>query len=365
MKIALLAPLWKKVPPEKYGGSELVVANLAKGLTEMGHEVTTFACGGSKVEGELVSVISKPMHELVGGFNWSGIQPYEFLSYFELGKRLKDFDIIHNHMGFHPIALAPFLSIPMVTTLHSSLAPDFPYLAEAFKEYPFVSISDAQRKLSPKLNYVATVYHGIDVKSFQPNFEKKDNHFVFLGTLSENKGIDIAVRLARQLGVKLTISGEIREEDKPFLEKEVLKYVDGESIKFIGEIGHKEKVSLFADASALLFPSRWNEAFGLVMIEALACGTPVIALNNGAVSEVLKDGKTGFVVEDDLSFSEAMKKAGELSRETCRTNAEENFDISIMTKNYEKVYKLLREAVCSSSSAPVPVPITCSCQGLG
>jgi len=341
MKIALLAPLWKKVPPEKYGGSELVVANLAKGLTELGHEVTTFACGGSEVQGELISVISQPMHELVGGFNWNGIQPYEFLSYFELGKRLKDFDIIHNHMGFHPIALAPYLAIPMVTTLHSSLKPDFPYLADAFKGYPFVSISDAQRKLSPALNYVATVYHGIDVKSFQPNFERKDNHFVFLGTLSENKGIDIAVWFAKQLGFKLTIAGEIREEDKNFLEKEVFPHMDGERIKFIGEIGHEEKVKLLANATALLFPSRWNEAFGLVMIESLACGTPVIALNNGAVSEVLKDGKTGFIVEDELSFGEAMKKANEISRETCRIEAEENFDISTMAKNYEKVYNSL------------------------
>lgn len=343
MRIALLAPLWKKVPPEKYGGSELVVANLAKGLTKLGHEVTTFACGGSEVSGELVSVISQPMHELVGGFKWDGIQPYEFLSYFELGKRLNDFDIVHNHMGFHPIALAPFLPIPMVTTLHSSLAPDFPYLADAFKEYPFVSISDAQRKLSPQLNYVKTVYHGIDVKSFQQNFEKRDNHFVFLGTLSENKGIDIAVWFAHQLGVRLTIAGEIREVDRPFLDKEVMKYIDGEKIKFIGEIGHSEKVKLLANASALLFPSRWNEAFGLVMIEALACGTPVIALNNGAVSEVLKDGETGFIIKDELSFGDAMKKVSEISRETCRIKAEENFDISVMARNYEKVYKSLVE----------------------
>lgn len=344
MEIALLAPLWKKVPPEKYGGSEIVVANLAKGLTELGHEVTTFACAGSEVSGNLIPVIEKPIYELIGGFSWSGIQPYEFLSFFELGKRLKDFDIIHNHMGFHPVALAPFLTIPMVTTLHSSLPPDFPYLADAFKEYPFVSISDAQRKLSPKLNYVATVYHGINVKSFQSNFKKQEsNHFVFLGTLSKNKGIDIAVQSANKLGAKLTIAGEIREEDKPFLEKEVLKYIDGERIKFIGEISHTEKVSLLASASALLFPSRWNEAFGLVMIEALACGTPVVALNNGAVAEVLKDGKTGFIVEDELSFGEAMKKMDEISRETCRTEAEKNFDISIMAKNYEKVYKSLIE----------------------
>jgi len=162
-----------------------------------------------------------------------------------------------------------------------------------------------------------------------------------LGTFSENKGIDIAVWFASQLGVKLTIAGEIREEDKPFLEKEVMKYIDGERIKFIGEIGHSEKVKLLANASALLFPSRWNEAFGLVMIEALACGTPVIALNNGAVSEVLKNGETGFIINDELKFGEAMKKVNEISRETCRSEAEKNFDISTMAKNYAEVYKSL------------------------
>lgn len=339
MKIAMLAPLWKKVPPEKYGGSELVVSNLAKGLTGLGHEVTTFACGSSQVQGELVSVIPKPMHELVGGFNWTGIQPYEFLSFFELGKRLRDFDIVHNHMGFHPIALAPYMSIPMVTTLHSSLPPDFPYLADAFREYPFVSISDAQRKLSPKLNYVATVYHGIDIKTFSPSFEKKDNHFVFLGTLSENKGIDIAVRFAHQLGVKLTIAGEIRDNDRSFLGKDVFPYIDGERIKFIGEIGHAKKVSLLSSATALLFPSRWNEAFGLIMIESLACGTPVIALNSGAVSEILKDGTTGYVVDDELLFGEAIKKIAEISRKTCRNEAEKYFDISGMAKGYVKTYE--------------------------
>ena len=165
-----------------------MVANLAKGLTELGHEVTTFACGGAEVAGELISVISKPMHELVGGFKWDGIQPYEFLSYFELGKRLKDFDIIHNHMGFHPIALAPFLSIPMMTTLHSSLPPDFPYLAEAFKEYPFVSISDAQRKLSPELNYVATVYHGIDTEIISNRILRKKTTASFFGNSFGEQG---------------------------------------------------------------------------------------------------------------------------------------------------------------------------------
>lgn len=336
-----MAPLWKTVPPQKYGGAEIVVANLAKGLTDLGHEVATFACGGSEVSGKIVPVISKPMYDLVGGFDWSGIKQYEFLSFFELGKRIKDFDIVHNHMGFHPIALAPLVSIPFVTTLHSSLPPDFPYLAEAFREYPFISISEAQRKLAPGLNYVGTVYHGIDVKTFQPRLEGKGNGFVFMGTLSHNKGIDIAVKAARDLKVNLTIAGEIRECDRAFLDKEVFPYVDGDRIKFIGEVGHEEKNLLFSEADAVLFPSRWNEAFGLVMIESLACGTPVVALNNGAVSEVLRDGETGFIIKEESLFSEGMEKVDEISRKKCRAEAEQRFDISVMAKNYEKVYNLL------------------------
>jgi len=341
MRIALLAPLWKKVPPKKYGGSELVVANLAKGLSELGYDITTFACKGSKVVGKLVPVIGKPMYELIGRFDWSGIKQYEFLSFFELGKRVNNFDIVHNHMGIHPVALAPFIAKPFVTTLHSSLPPDFPSLAEAFREYPFVSISNAQRSLAPQLNYVGTVYHGIEVKSFRANFKKNENHFVFLGTLSKNKGVDIAVRSAVRLKARLTIAGEIREEDKPFLEKRVFKYIDGKRIKFIGEIGHRKKAELLASASALLFPSRWNEAFGLVMVEALACGTPVIAFRRGAVPEILRNGKTGFIVRNELSFIKAMKEVDKLSRKACRIEAEKRFDIPVMAKNYEKVYKLL------------------------
>lgn len=341
MNIALLAPLWKTVPPEKYGGSELVVANLAKGLTALGHQVTTFACGGSKVSGELVQVIEMPMYDLVGGFDWNGIKQHEFLSYHALGKRIHDFDIVHNHMGFHPIALAPWSPIPFITTLHSSLPPDFPYLADAFKEYPFISVSDSQRNLAPELNYIATVHHGIDVGLFNPRLEGRGEGFVFIGTLSQSKGIDIAVKAAHTLGIKLTIAGELRESEQKFLEKEVYPYVDGEQIRLVGEVDQQEKNRLLAMADGVLFPSRWNEAFGLVIIEALACGTPVVALGNGAVPEILRDGLTGFVVKDESDFMGALKRIGEISRTDCRIEAEQHFNLSSMARGYETAYQSL------------------------
>lgn len=341
MKIAILAPLWKKIPPEKYGGSELVVANLSKGLSTLGHDVTTFACAGSSVAGKLVPVIPQPMYELIGGFNWSGIQPYEFLSYFQFAERAKDFEIVHNHMGIHPIALSPLLPAPMVTTLHSSLPPDFPYLADAFRNYPFVSISVAQRALAPKLNYVATVHHGIDVNAFTPRLKGSGKGFMFIGTLSRNKGVDIAVRTAKALNMPLVIAGELRECDKEFADKEVFPFVDGKAIRFVGEVGHEEKNRLLGESNALLFPSRWNEAFGLVMIEALACGTPVIALGNGAVPEVLDHGATGFIANTEKQFLAAAKKIQSISRSVCRAQAEQRFNLSVMAKKYVEVYKLL------------------------
>ena len=344
MNIALLAPLWKTVPPEKYGGSELVVSNLAQGLRSLGHDVCTFACGGSSVSGTLIPVIEKPMYDLVGGFDWSGVKQYEFLSFFELGKRAQDFDVIHNHMGPHPLALASWSSVPFVTTLHSSAPPDFPSLAEAFNQYPFVSISDAQRSVAPRLNYVATVHHGIDTYAFRPRIRGTGRGFLFLGTLSREKGIDIAVRTAKQLGVSLLIAGEIRAQDRPFLEKDVFPYIDGERIRFIGEVGHEEKVSLLSEADALLFPSRWNEAFGLVMVEALASGTPVVALKNGAVPEILEHGKTGLIAEDVDDFAECARRVAGISRRICLAEAKSRFDLSSMARSYAEVYQSLIDA---------------------
>ncbi|MEK7580648.1 MAG: glycosyltransferase family 4 protein [Patescibacteria group bacterium] len=339
MRIAQLAPLWKTIPPQKYGGVELVVANLTKGLVNLDHDVTLFACGGSKSEGKLVKVVDKPLYDIVGGFSWKSIQAYEFLIFDELFKRLNDFDIIHNHLGFHPLVFSKLINIPIVTTIHSSLAPDFPYLAERFKDNLFVSISDAQRKLAPYLNYVKTIYLGVETKKFEPNLKNDNKYLLFLGSLTKNKGVDLAVKATSELKEKLIIAGEIREEEKDFLDKEVWPYVDNHMIKFIGEVTMSEKIKLLANAKALLFPIRWNEAFGLVMVESMACGTPVVAYRSGSVPEIVADKTTGFVVDNFEEFKKGIKIVDTISREKCRQEATKRFDLSLMAQNYVELYK--------------------------
>src|SRR3989344_1881289 len=339
MRIAQLVPLWKTIPPQKYGGVELVVANLTKGLVDLGNDVTLFACGGSKSEGKLVKVVDKPLYDIIGGFSWKSIQAYEFLIFDELFKRLRDFDIIHNHLGFHPLVFSKLINIPIVTTIHSSLEPDFPYLADRFKDNLFISISDAQRQLAPYLNYVKTIYLGIETGKFKPSFKNDNEYLLFLGSLTKNKGVDLAIKAARELKEKLIIAGEIREEEKDFLDKEVWPYVDNHMIKFIGEVTMSEKIKLLANAKVLLFPIRWNEAFGLVMAESMACGTPGIDYRRGSVPEIVADKTTGFVVDNFEEFKKRIETINTISRGKCRQEAIARFDLSLMAQNYVELYK--------------------------
>jgi len=339
MRIAQLAPLWKTVPPKQYGGTELVVSNLTEELVKQGINVTLFACGDSQTSAHLVKVIEKPMYDFVGGFSWNTIQPYEFLTYNEFFKRVSDFDIVHNHMGFHPTVFAQLLPIPMITTLHSSTIPDFPHLINSVKDNLYVSISNAQRSIIPKLNYIRTIYHGIETNKFHFK-DKQDNEYLFfIGSLTPQKGIDIAVKAIHELGEKLIIAGEIRKEYEDFLNEKVFPYVDGKQIKFVGEIAFKQKCELYAHAKALLFPIQWNEAFGLVMVESLASGTPVVAYKNGSVPEIITNGQTGYIVENYEDFKKAIKNIHAISRKTCREMAQQRFDVRVMTKNYINLYK--------------------------
>lgn len=339
MRIAMLAPLWKTVPPLKYGGTELVASLLTEELVKLGHEVTLYACGGSKTNANLVEVVDKPLFDILGGFKFDSIQFYDFMEVkmaFDAAKTGK-YDIIHNHMGLAIAALGNLSPVPMITTNHSSLPPDFEPLSKIAKDCDYISISDSQRAMAPYLNYIATVYHGIKTSEFEFNPIGGD-YLLFLATMSKSKGADRAIEIAKKTGMKMFMAGDIRNQAE-FDEFKPL--IDGEQIKYLGEVDDKQKNELMKSAKAYIFPIRWSEAFGLTVVESLASGTPVIAFPNGSLPELIDDGKTGFLVNDIDQAVEAVGKISEISREECRRQAVERFDVSVMAENYVKVYESL------------------------
>ncbi|GAB5047044.1 glycosyltransferase family 4 protein [Thermodesulfovibrio sp. TK110] len=339
MKIGLISPLWKKLPPEKYGGTELVVYDLACALTEKGHEVTVFASGDSNLPCKLIPIIEKNLYEMLGQFKWD-FYDYDILQTEIVGKMSDEFDVLHNHNGFIPLTISPLTKTPILTTIHSSLPPEPAVLRKAFKDRFYVSISNAQRELAPELNWIATVYHGIDVKKY-PFSEEKGEYIVFLGTFSPHKGPDIAIEISKKAGIPIILAGEIRKEFEEFYREKILLKQDGKQIKVFGELTFQEKAELLKNALALILPVRWKEAFGLVMIEAMACGTPVIAFRKGSTQEVVEHGITGFLVDSVDEACEALQQIEKIDRNVCRETVQQKFSRDTMAENYLKIYKIL------------------------
>lgn len=337
MRIALLAPLWKTVPPVKYGGTELVVSNLADELVRMGQDVTVFACGGSVTSARLVNVIDRPLYDVLGGFRFDSV-PYCDLAALKMafdGARDGRFDVINNHMNMSLAPFGPYCPVPMVSTNHSSVAPDDRQLSELSGESMYVSISQAQRSLAPELNYVATIYHGIRTDAFEYDCSAHGDYLLFLATMSHAKGADLAIEIARQAGMRLIMAGNVT--DRAFFHS-LEPQIDGDQVKFVGEVGHAEKNELMKEAYAYVLPMRWQEAFGLTMVESLASGTPAVVFDNGAASEIIDDGQTGYVVSSVEQAVEAIGKVPEISRAECRRQAVEHFDVSRMAQDYLTLY---------------------------
>lgn len=335
MKVAQIAPVWERVPPEKYGGIELVVYLLTEELVRRGHKVTLFATGDSVTSGELSSVYDvPPPREFIGN-------PVPDLHH--VGKaflRAEEFDIIHNHAGYSGVTLANFVSTPALTTLHGIFTDINKPLFSAFKDSVYYnSISNAQRAGLPELNYVGTVYNGIDVESYPFSAIKKD-FFIFISRMSPLKAPHLAVEVARKAGVKLILAGKIDPgNDMGYFKEKVEPLIDGKQIQYLGEVTEEEKRELFKDAKALVFPLQWNEPFGLIMAEANICGTPVLAFPYGSLPEVVADGKTGFLVNTIDEMVQAINRLDEIDPYECRRHAEENFSVAKMVDNYERHYK--------------------------
>ena len=352
LKIAQVCPLWEQVPPKGYGGIELIASWLTEELVQRGHEVTLLASGDSKTTATLRSPCDYALrHEPGADPNdfWTLARKHMALVQSQLQglyEQADDFDIIHSHLELDTLPFAASASIPTMHTMHMNLIPE---VGDVYARYPnqhFISISDAQRTPYPSLNYLATVYNAIDFAdlTYQAHPQQPE-YLAFLGRLSPDKGIHLAIEISKKTGIPLKVAGKCTLEVSDFYETVVKPEIDGRHIEYLGEISQTEKSDLLGNAIATLFPITWREPFGLVMIESMACGTPVLGTNMGAVPEVIANGKTGFVCETVEEMVACIDKVKTLDRQACRTYVETQFSIQRMVDDYEDCYyKLLKPA---------------------
>jgi glycosyltransferase involved in cell wall biosynthesis len=340
MRIAQVAPLYESVPPRLYGGTERVVSYLTEGLVELGHEVTLFATADSKTKANLIAPCEQALWEDENYREWL---PYELRLMELVFKDLSRFEVIHFHTDYIQFPFLRRQPWANITTMHGRLhAPDLKPLFDEYADMPLVSISHDQRRSVPNADWKATVYHGLP-RSLHRLHEGAGEYLAFLGRISPEKRLDRAVAIARQAGMKLKVAAKVYVQERDYYEREIVPLL-GESrswVEFIGEVGGQEKDEFLGNAYALLFPIDWPEPFGLVMIEAMACGTPVIAWRNGSVPEIVEEGVTGFVVGSIDEAVQAVGRISELSRAICRHRFEERYDASRMVDNYLKVYRSL------------------------
>lgn len=356
MRIALLAPLKRELSSETRGGRPRIVYNLAEGLTARDHDVTVFGTGDSRISGNLIPVIPKALFHLPQVEN-------EFYRHLialatmmeEVRKHVPSFDLVHNHLypEVLPLLFAKSWGVPMVTTIHTQMTPELGKFFSGYPETFFAPISERQKELYPGLNYTETVYNGIDEGAFAFS-AAPGSYLLFVGRIREfftdekgqkidPKGVTDAIRVSQKTGVPIKIVGNV--ESYAFYEREIAPHLS-DTIRFIGDpksaegnLTLEERVKLYQGAKALLAPVHWEEPFGIVMIEAMSCGTPVIAYRRGAIPEVVEEGETGFVVENEPGMVDAVRKVDALDRHACRGEVEEHFTVEKMVEGYEGVYK--------------------------
>ncbi|PYI85965.1 MAG: glycosyl transferase [Verrucomicrobia bacterium] len=338
MRIAQVAPLYESVPPRYYGGTERVVSYLTEELVRQGHEVTLFASGDSVTRARLVAACRRSLR-----FDKHCIDElaHQILMLENVFQRAAQFEIVHFHADYLHFPLSRRQPITHLTTLHGRLdIPDLVPLYQEFRDMPVVSISNAQREPLPWANWQATVYHGIPADLYRFRAEP-GTYLAFMGRISPEKRVDRAIEIAKQVQIPLKIAAKVDRVDKDYFKLVVEPLLGEPLVEFVGEISEGEKVDFLGNAYALLFPIDWPEPFGLVMIEAMACGTPVIAYRSGAVPEVMEEGYTGFIVEELKDAVEAVRRVPELSRKRCREVFEQRFTATRMAHDYVRVYERL------------------------
>ena len=343
MRIAQVAPLTEAVPPKLYGGTERVVHWLTEELVALGNDVTLFASGDSRTSAKLDATWPKALR-LDGSVRDPNALHMVMLERVLQKCDDEEFDFLHFHLDYYPFSLFHRQPTPFLTTLHGRLdLPEHQPVFTTFSRIPVISISDAQRRPVPQANFVRTIYHGLPENLLTPQ-PKRQEYLAVLGRIAPEKGIDRAIRIAIRCGIPLKIAAKVDRADQDYYDQLIRPLMDHPLIEYIGEIGDHEKSDFLSGAIGLLLPIDWPEPFGLVMIEAMACGTPVVAYNRGSVAEIIEDGLTGFVVEDEISAVSAVGRLAGLDRDAIRKQFEARFTARRMALDYLDAYRSLMEA---------------------
>ena len=333
MRIAQVAPLFESVPPRRYGGTERVVSYLTEELVRQGHQVTLFATADSRTSAELVPIVDRPLR---GDANWIA---HGLIQVEQVFRRAGEFDVLHFHADHLHYPLLREAEVPVVTTLHGRL--DLPGLGQLYRVFPHaavISISDAQRTPLPHARWMGTVHHGLPTDLYRPG-RGTGGYLAFVGRISPEKRLDRAVEIARRAGLPLRVGAKVDPVDRMYFEREIEPLLRGPGVEYLGEIDDREKAELLGDALALLFPIDWPEPFGLVMVEAMASGTPVLAFRGGAVEEIVRRRVTGAIVDSVEEAVRVLPSVLALDRERCRQEFERRYSAGRMARDYVRIYE--------------------------
>jgi glycosyltransferase involved in cell wall biosynthesis len=340
MRIAQIAPLWESVPPAKYGAIESLVANLAQDLVRRGHEVTVFASGDSTASGRLIAT-----HPISLNADTDLLEPeaLRLVQIAEVVRRADEFDVLHSHLHSNSGLLGALALHPLhgqtIHTVHCYVNGDNRQLLSRLRANNYVAISDHQRTCDPSIRWLTRIHHGLDVDAF-PYSSRADTppYVAFLGRLRAEKRPDFAIQAARAAGLQIKIAGRVKPADREFFAQNVVPQLDGEKVQYLGELGFSDKVRLLGGARATVVTSVLPEPFGLVTVESMCCGTPVVATRSGAAGEIIRHGETGLIADSDDSFADLLQQVAAVSRATCRRHAEELYSLDRMTAEYENIY---------------------------
>lgn len=339
MKIAQIAPLQLTVPPRNYGGTERCIFNITEELVRMGHDVTLFAAGGSETSARLIPMRDDAIHFSAR----TDATALHLTLLNEVYRRANEFDVIHSHLDYLTLPFAVAADTPTAITLHGRLdAPETVKIFRSFRTCNYIAISDSQRSQIPDLAWAATIHHAIDLQPI-PFYGSPGSYLVFVGRISPEKGPDRAIRIAQRAGIPLKIAAKIDPAHRKYFEEIIKPMLNDPLIEFLGPVNEKRKLELMGKALALLLPISWPEPFGMVFIESLACGTPVLTCPRGAAPELLCDGVTGFACETDDDLVAAISRLRQVSREGCREYVRLRFDIHEMALEYEEVYSKIQK----------------------